>query len=321
LTDSMTLESNYQDRPVAGALCVVGASLAFAFLGAIIKVVSSSLSNEMIVFFRNFCAFVFILPWVWYSRPPGGLRTAHWQFHLLRSLAGLGAMYCFFYAIAKVQLSEAFLLIATAPLFIPLIAYVWLREPVLRKVRGATVLGFVGIILILKPGKGIFQPVAFIGLASGILAALAMVSIRRMSVSEPTSRIVFYFTASGTLFSAVPLVWAWQTPAPRIWGLLLLVGLLAAVGQFLLTKGYSLAPASQVGPFTYANVVFATFLGWIFWQESLDILTWIGALLICIAGVITTYRTGAHVLVGTTAAAPAVMKSAGRKKSDASLSE
>ena len=284
---------------------MLGASFTFAVLGALVKVVSVSLSNEMVVFFRNFCSLFFILPWIWYSNPPGGVRTSYLPLHLLRSMAGLGGMYCFFYVIANLQLSESFLLMSTAPLFIPVIAYVWLREPVMRKVRGAIILGFAGIILILKPGMGVFRPIAFIGLGAGVLGAAAMVSIRRMSASEPTIRIVFYFTVFGTLISAVPLVWSWQAPKPEIWWLLILMGLLASVGQFLLTKGYSLAPAAQVGPFTYGNVVFATFLGWMFWGEGLDILTWVGAFLICIAGIVTTRKTGTHTLVGTTAKANA----------------
>jgi drug/metabolite transporter (DMT)-like permease len=291
----------YKDQPVAGALCVLSASLTFAILGAVVKVVSLSLTNEMVVFFRNFCSLFFILPWIWYSRPIGGLRTSYFPLHLLRSMAGLGGMYCFFYVIARLQLSESFLLMSTAPLFIPIIAYVWIHEPVERKVRGAIIIGFIGIILILKPGVGVFRPIAFVGLGAGLMGALAMVSIRRMSSSEPTIRIVFYFTVFGTLISAIPLVWLWQSPKPEIWWLLVLMGLLAAVGQFLLTKGYSLAPAAKVGPFSYSNVVFAMVLGWVLWGESLDFLTWVGAFLICIAGIITTRKTETHALVGTTA--------------------
>jgi len=291
----------YKDQPVAGALCVLSASLTFAILGAVVKVVSLSLTNEMVVFFRNFCSLFFILPWIWYSRPPGGLRTSYFPLHLLRSMAGLGGMYCFFYVIARLQLSESFLLMSTAPLFIPIIAYIWIHEPVERKVRGAIIIGFIGIILILKPGVGVFRPIAFVGLGAGLMGALAMVSIRRMSSSEPTIRIVFYFTVFGTLISAIPLVWSWQSPKAEIWWLLVLMGLLAAVGQFLLTKGYSLAPAAKVGPFSYSNVVFAMVLGWVLWGESLDFLTWVGAFLICIAGIITTRKTETHALVGTTA--------------------
>jgi drug/metabolite transporter (DMT)-like permease len=297
-------ESAYRNQPVAGALCVLGASFTFAVLGAFVKVVSPYITNEMVVFFRNLFVLPFILPWIWYRRPSGGgIKTELLRLHLLRSVAGLGAMYCFFYAIAQLQLSEAFLLVATAPLFIPLIAYFWIDEPVVHKVKGAVILGFAGIILILKPGMGMFRPVAFIGLGAGVLAAFAMVSIRRMSTSEPTMRIVFYFTLFGTLISAPPVAWAWKWPQPKIWWLLILIGLLAAVGQILLTKGYSLAPAGQIGPFTYGNVVFATFLGWMFWGESLDLLTWVGALLVCTAGVITSRRTKTHVLPGTSVSA------------------
>jgi drug/metabolite transporter (DMT)-like permease len=96
-------------------------------------------------------------------------------------------------------------------------------------------------------------------------------------------------------------VWFWQSPQPELWWLLILIGLLAVVGQFLLTKGYSLAPAAKVGPFSYSNVVFAMLIGWVLWGESLDFLTWVGAFLICIAGIVTTRKTETHALVGTTA--------------------
>ena len=309
----MSQQGIYKDQPVAGALCVLSASLTFAMLGAVVRVVSLSLNTEMVVFFRNFCSLFFILPWIWYSPPPGGVRTSYLSLHLLRSLAGLGGMYCFFYVIARLQLSESFLLMSTAPLFIPIIAYVWIHEPVERKVRGAIIIGFLGIILILKPGMGVFRPIAFVGLGAGLMGALAMVSIRRMSSSEPTIRIVFYFTVFGTLISAMPLVWSWQSPKAEIWWLLVLMGLLAAVGQFLLTKGYSLAPAAKVGPFSYSNVVFAMLLGWVLWGEGLDFLTWVGAFLICIAGIITTRKTATHALVGTTAGGKVYKQDASRR--------
>jgi drug/metabolite transporter (DMT)-like permease len=303
----------YKDQPVAGALCVLSASLTFAILGAVVRVVSLSLNTEMVVFFRNFCSLFFILPWIWYSPPPGGVRTSYLSLHLLRSLAGLGGMYCFFYVIARLQLSESFLLMSTAPLFIPIIAYGWIQEPVERKVRGAIIIGFIGIILILKPGMGVFRPIAFVGLGAGLMGALAMVSIRRMSSSEPTIRIVFYFTVFGTLISAMPLAWSWHSPKVEIWWLLVLMGLLAAVGQFLLTRGYSLAPAAKVGPFSYSNVVFAMLIGWVLWGEGLDFLTWVGAFLICMAGIITTRKTETHALVGTTAGGKVYKQDASRE--------
>jgi drug/metabolite transporter (DMT)-like permease len=293
----MISEKAYRNQPIAGALFVLGAAFMFAMMGTLVKVVSTSLNNEMVVFFRNACALLFVLPWLAYSRPSGGIKTSCLRLHLLRSAAGLGAMYCFFYAIAQLRLSEAFLLFSTSPIFIPLIAYIWMREEVTHSTRWAIIGGFIGIVLILKPGVGIFQPAMLVALAGGFMTAVAMVTIRRMSLSEATIRIVFYFTIFSTVISAGPLSWSWQSPMPGIWWLLVLIGLLAAVGQFFLTKGYSMAPAAQVGPLTYGNVVFATINGWIYWGETMDFLTWAGAFLVCMAGIITIRRTEAHVHV------------------------
>jgi drug/metabolite transporter (DMT)-like permease len=296
-TNSHIPEGTYRNQPIAGALFVLSASFMFAMVGTLVKVVSTSLNNEMVVFFRNACALIFILPWLVHNRPTGGIKTRCLGLHLLRSAAGLGAMYCFFYAIAQLRLSEAFLLSSTSPLFIPLIAYMWMREQVTYSARGAIIVGFVGIVLILKPGFGIFRPAMLVALAAGVLVALAMVTIRRMSLSEPAIRIVFYFTIVSTVVSGGPLLWSWQWPSPKIWWVLILIGLLAAVGQFFLTKGYGMAPAAQVGPLSYGNVVFATVNGWMFWGETMDLLTWAGAILVCMAGIITTRRTHAHVLM------------------------
>ena len=291
----------YRNQPIAGGLFVLGASFLFAMVGTLVKVVSVSLNNEMVVFFRNACSLIFILPWLAYSWPSGGVKTSCLRLHLLRGAAGLGAMYCFFYAIAQLRLSEAFLLASTSPLFMPLIAYMWMREQITYSAGGAIIAGFIGIVLILKPGFGIFRPAMLVALAAGALVALAMVTIRRMSFSEPAIRIVFYFTIFSTAISAGPLFWSWRLPLPEIWWLLILIGLLAAVGQLFLTKGYGMAPAARVGPLSYGNVVFATINGWIIWGEKMDLLTWVGALLVCMAGIITTRRTRSHVFADAAA--------------------
>jgi drug/metabolite transporter (DMT)-like permease len=138
----------------------------------------------------------------------------------------------------------------------------------------------------------LFTPVSLIGVASGMFAALAMVSIRRLTRSEPTLRIVFYFSAVCTAVSAVPLAWRWQTPEPGLWILLVLVGVLASLAQSLMTRAYAHAPAAHVGPFTYSTVVFAAAVGWLFWGEVLDVLSFAGALLVCLAGILTIRLAG-----------------------------
>jgi len=281
-------DSLRKNQPVSGALYILGAGFMFAVMGALVRTVSTSLSNELIVFFRNLFALLFMLPVVINRRALPELKTRNLSSHLIRTLTGLSAMYCYFYALAHMKLAEAVLLSYTTPLFIPLIALIWLREPIPKTVRIAVVTGFAGVVFILRPGLGVFQPASVIALIAAVFASTAMVAIRSMSGSEPPGRIVFYYTVLSTIISAVPLLWTWEMPQASIMPLLLLMGLVAVSGQLLMTRGYSAAPAARVGPFIYSTVVFASILGWIFWGEAFDLMSLVGAILICIAGITAT---------------------------------
>jgi drug/metabolite transporter (DMT)-like permease len=196
-------------------------------------------------------------------------------------------MYCFFYAIAHLRLADAVLLNYSLPLFMPLIAQAWLGEAIPRALWRGLAVGFLGVVLILKPGLGLFNPAALVGLAAAVLAALAQVGVRRLTDTEPVTRIVFYFAAISTAVSALPLVRSWQTPEPRVWGVLLGMGLSATVAQLFLTRAYAHAPAAQVGPFIYACVPFAAFLDGVLFGLWPDALSIAGGILVTVAGVLT----------------------------------
>ena len=282
--------------PVRAVLFALLASLMFATMGVAVRFSSGYLPNEVIVFLRNSFGLCFLLPWI-YRMGFRDFATQRLLAHITRSMAGLTAMYCFFYAIAHLHLAEAVLLNYSAPLFIAIIALIWLGERPSKKLISAIIIGFIGICFILKPGAGMFQGVALIGLLSGVFAAFAMVTIRNLSVTEPTLRIVFYFSLTSTLISAVPMLWAWQAPGLPAILAMAVAGLAATLGQIMLTYSYSLAPAAQVGPYTYSSVVFAACYGWLFWQEAPDNFTFIGALLVIMAGTMTLQRRSLPKLV------------------------
>ena len=268
-----------------GALLMVTSALFFAGMGIGVKVASKELPNAIVVFFRSAIGFAALTPLL-PRLGRGGLATTHLAEHLIRSLAGLAAMYCFFYAIGRMRLADAVLLNYSLPLFMPMIARLWLKEPVPGGLWRGLAVGFLGIALILKPGLGLFNPVALVGLAAAVLAALAQVGVRRLTETEPVTRIVFYFGLISTLVSALPLVSAWRTPPTALWGTLLLIGLCATGAQLLLTRAYAHAPAAQVGPFIYAAVPFAALLdGLVFgvWPDALSIA---GGALVCAAGIL-----------------------------------
>jgi drug/metabolite transporter (DMT)-like permease len=119
-----------------------------------------------------------------------------------------------------------------------------------------------------------------------LLAAVAKVTVRRLSRSEPPARIVFYFALFASVASSVPLLWAWQTPSAGAWLWLLGIAVSATLGQLCLTRGLSLAPASRMGTFGYFAVVFGAAYGWLIWDESLTWSLAAGTLLIAAAGLL-----------------------------------
>lgn len=276
---------------------MLASALLFSGMGASVKLAAQSLPNHLVVFIRNALGLVLLLPLL-VRMGRGGLRTSAFGEHLVRGLAGLAAMYCFFYTIARMRLADAVLLNYSLPLFVPFIERAWLGEPVAPRLWRGILLGFLGLLLILKPGLGLFQPVALVGLLAAVLAALAQVGVRNLTSTEPTTRIVFYFTLISTVVSSAPAAVAWRTPEPKAWGPLLMLGIFAIVAQLCLTRAYAYAPAAQVGPFIYAAVVFAAILDWLIWRQLPDGLFLVGAALVIAAGILTLrQRRGAPAAV------------------------
>jgi drug/metabolite transporter (DMT)-like permease len=253
-----------------GALFAVLAAAAFATMAAGVKAAAGTVGNEVIVFFRSAVGLLVLLPWLLRHGTPA-VKTTRPGSHLWRALFGVCAMYSFFYAIAHLHLAEALLLTYSTPLFIPLIGWLWIREVPPPVIVPAVSLGLVGIALIVKPGDVLLvSGASVLGVLSGVLAACAMVSIRRMSDTEPAVRVVFYFSALSAAISAVPLLWAWRTPEPGVLLMLVGIGVLATAGQLCLTRAYALAPAARIGAFTYVAVVFGGLIGWGLWGERPD---------------------------------------------------
>jgi drug/metabolite transporter (DMT)-like permease len=268
-----------------GALLMVASALLFACMGVAVKIAAQTLPNTMVVFFRSALGLFALAPWL-ARLGRAGLRTAHVREHLVRSLAGLASMYCFFYALGHMRLADAILLNYSIPLFMPFVESAWLGEPFPRRLLSVILLGFAGVLLILKPGQGLFQPVALLGLCSAFFASVAQVGIRQLTRTEPATRIVFYFGLISTVVSALPLAQQWRNPRPLLWGVLAAMGVLATLGQLALTRAYAHAPAGRVGPFIYTAVVFAALLDWVFWGALPDRLSIAGALVVTAAGII-----------------------------------
>ena len=271
---------------------MVASALLFASMAATVSLAARELSNAPIVFFRHFLMLVFLLPWL-VREGRRALDTDDFAGHLVRGLAGVGAVACYFYAIARLRLADAVLLNQSMPLFIPLVERAWLGERVPARLWGILALGFAGLLLILRPGTGVFQPAALVGLASAVLASIAQVGIRRLTRTEPVTRIVFYFGLVASVVSLPPAGFWWTNPSAETWAILLLMGVFATVGQLTLTRAYVHAPATQVGPFLYAGPVFAGLLDWLIWGRLPDALFVAGAVVVIVAATLALRLRGA----------------------------
>ena len=217
----------------------------------------------------------------------------------------MSAVACYFYAIARLRLADAVLLNQSMPLFMPLVERVWLGERIPRRLSTVLLVGFAGLVLILHPGSGVFEPAALVGLASAALASVAQVGIRRLTRTEPVMRIVVYFGMIASAAAALPAVLTWRDPSPQTWALLLLMGVFATVGQLTLTRAYVYAPAARVGPFLYVGPVFAGFLDWVIWDRLPDVLFVAGALLVVFAATLALRIHGGSPAPDAAAVAPA----------------
>ena len=273
------------DQPLKGALLLVLGEGLLAVMAAMIKHLSDHLDTEVIVFARNLFGLLILLPIIATRGGFGQLRTRFLHLHMIRGFTGVTAMFCFFYTIGHIALAEAVLVKMTVPFFLPIVAWLWLREVISLRTWLAIIGGFAGVAVIMDVSSGSVNPVMWVALAGAAIMSVAKVSIRRMAVSEPAQRVVFYFALFATLFSALPLPWASTLPAGTDYLWLFAIGLVATGGQYAMTTAYQIARPGQVGVYNYSSVVWAALLGWMFWGETLVLTTLIGTLLIVAAGV------------------------------------
>lgn len=256
----------------------------FAMMAACTRLASQSLPQAEVVFFRNIIGLLLLIPLA--LRQKLTLRTQHLGLHLFRAGAGISAMYLYFYAITHLPLADAVLLNYTSPLFVSFFAVIWLKEELTSKRKLAGVLGLIGMAFLFHPSSAIASVAGLAGLCSGLIAGLALTSVKKLSNTEPGLRIVILFALLASLLSGIPMLWAFTLPSGQVWFWLVAVGAFGNLGQLCLARAYKLAPASQVSPLGYSGFIFAGLIGFFVWQEAPDYWMLVGTVFIIAAGVL-----------------------------------
>jgi len=262
--------------------CLTISALLFSVMGICIRYASHTIDNYTIVFFRNVVGLILFLPFI-FKQGIGFVKTEKLWMHTWRSIVGLSAMYGFFYAIAHLKLSNAMVFTYSSPIFIPLIAWLFLKEKVTAAMLCAAGLGFIGVFCVAKPDQGLLNWISIVGISSSLLASMAFVTVRALTQTEPPERIVFYFCLIGSLLSVIPMFWVWRPYHLYELFFLISAGVLANVSQIFMSHAYRLAPAGQIAPVNYIAIIFAGIWGFLLWNEVPDLYSVIGFDIILLA--------------------------------------
>jgi drug/metabolite transporter (DMT)-like permease len=275
--------------PLRGTIWMLIGAAAFAAMTALVRVVGHDMHPYEITFFRNFFGLMFMAPWLW-QHGFSGLRTRRIGMFTLRGLTGLTAMLLWFQAITLMPLGAAIALSFTAPLFGSLAAVTVLGERMGLRRTLALITGFIGALIILRPGMIAISVPAVMVLVSSVFIASSQTIVKLLARTESPSAIVTWMGLYLTPMSLVPALFYWRTPGLWETAMLVTIGGLATIGQVALTRAYAATEVTIVLPFDYARLPFAAAIGYFAFAEQPDGWTWIGAAIIAAATVYIAHR-------------------------------
>ncbi len=256
-------------------LWMLFAATMFAAMGAVLKYAAVGLPLAVVVFFRMALTLVPLAPWL-ARRRWGGVATERLRFHFLRAMVNVCGLGLFIFALTRLTLADITAISFTKPLWVIIVAFVFLGEVVGWRRGTATAIGFLGVLIMVRPAAD-FDPVMLVALASSFTGCLTLIFVKKLSTTEPPARIVFYYGAFGTLFSTIPALLSWRTPTPDQFFWLCASAVLATLGQLCSARALSLGDATVVAPIEFSKLPVAAVLGFLVFAERPSVWTFVGA--------------------------------------------
>lgn len=270
---------------IAGIACV-------SINDAMVKTLTDGYAPVQILLLRNSIALPFALVIALAFGGRGALISRRPLAHLVRGAFWTGAAVFYFISLRHLGLAEATALVFAAPIFIIALSSLLLGEQVGWRRWSAVLMGFLGVLIIVRPGGEAFQAAALLPVGTAMFYALLMIGSRWVHPDESVWTVMLYLVGAGALLSGIfsPFFWTPIRPGD-LW---LFAGIAAAgtAGMTLITQAFRFAPASVVAHFEYTGLLWATLLGWLIWREIPDFVTFIGAGVIVLSGVFIIYREG-----------------------------
>jgi drug/metabolite transporter (DMT)-like permease len=278
------------DSSLAGVALMLAAMAVVPLMDGVAKHLSATFPVLQVVWARYFFHLLILLPLVLWRHGVGALLLRNPWLQLLRGGFLLGSTILFFAAIAVMPIADALALVFVAPLLVTALSPLLLGERVGPRRWTAVSLGFVGVLVILRPGVSAFHPGMLLALGAGAVYAFYSLATRRLSGSAPPLVTLLYTAVLGAMVmsAVVPAVWTPPGTLDLLW--MALMGALAAGGHFLVIKSFEHAEASLLAPLGYSEIVMATIVGYLAFGDFPDAWTWAGILIVIASGVYVSMR-------------------------------
>lgn len=275
--------------PLRAALLMLGSTLAFGLMAIAIRYATRYVPTQEVAFFRNAFGLLALLPML--IRPGSApLKTQQLPRYFLRSAIGLASMLCAFWAIGHLPISQAISLSYSTPLFVTIAAVLWLGETVRMRRWAAVIIGFIGVLIIVRPGSTSFTPGTLVAVGAAVLSSLVAIQIKQLTRVDSADTVVFYTYVFWVPLSLVPALFVWVWPTGLAWVWLVATGVLGTLGQLLWTRALRLGEVSALTPISFMQLPLVSLLGWLLFNETLDRWTVIGAGIILGANAYIAHR-------------------------------
>lgn len=281
-------------RPPDRVLLGIGLMLLSVALLPIMEGLAKSMSDRYVVVQLVFARFafqsLFIVPIAAIRHTRDLKRGNRLPLQIARGVAILAGTGFFYWSLRTLPLADGLALMFVAPLIVTAISALFLGEQVGARRWGAVLVGFLGVLVILRPGLGVFQPGALLALTAGCCIAAYALLTRHLSTAAPPLVTLAYTSLVGMIGTAVLLPFVWQMPDAADWLRMAVMGSVGAFGHYFMIRAFEQAPASVISPFIYAEIVMATLIGYLWFGDFPDAFTWTGIAILIASGIYLSWR-------------------------------
>ena len=289
IADISNKSASKRQAAVKGASFMAGAGLLIAITHVLVRDLSSDVHPIQIAFFRNVIGFLMLVPFLlrqdrvhWKSKQP--------KLQFIRAMIGTCAMLSWFTCLSMLPVADATAISFVTVLFITIGASVFLGEKVGVRRWVAIAVGFVGTLIIVRPGTEFFGPGAIVALCSTVFWAASMLCVKVLSRTDSSVTMVFYANVFFTIFSFIPALFVWSTPNEHALIMMGIIGVMATLAHLCMAQALKLTHATVVAPVDYTRLLWAAGIGYVVFGEFPDVWTWVGGTVIFLSTIYITYR-------------------------------